>query len=169
MRERELTTLYVNFEHVMDFDAVRLWSAGGPGPGMAALGQRLRAVWERRGCGATPQRSRLERACTEGAGRPSFVFTCGLRQPASAHPPGAPPSSPSPRAVCPQALAANIQEAYYRLEPFLHAAVRNFVREHLDTYAEKDDGSDKQFWLSFYNLQVQRRAARLLGAAGAGG
>ena len=29
------------------------------------------------------------------------------------------------------------------------------MREHLDTYAEKDDGSEKEFWISFYNLAVR--------------
>ena len=33
--------------------------------------------------------------------------------------------------------------------------MRNFVREHLDTYAEKDDGSEKEFWVSFFNLAVR--------------
>ncbi len=42
-----------------------------------------------------------------------------------------------------QSLAQNIAEAYYRLEPFLRAAVRTFVRQHLDTFAENEDGSDK--------------------------
>lgn len=43
-----------------------------------------------------------------------------------------------------QSLAQNVAEAYYRLEPFLRAAVRSFVRQHLDTFAENEDGSDKQ-------------------------
>jgi DNA replicative helicase MCM subunit Mcm2 (Cdc46/Mcm family) len=65
------------------------------------------------------------------------------------------PTTPPHHAIRPpppQSLAANITEAYYRLEPFLRAAVRSFVREHLDTFAENEDGSDKQFWLSFYGL-----------------
>lgn len=62
--------------------------------------------------------------------------------------------SPPPLPCCPlpQSLAQNIAEAYYRLEPFLRAAVRGFVRQHLDTFAENEDGSDKQFWISFYGL-----------------
>lgn len=46
----------------------------------------------------------------------------------------------------------DIVGAYYRMEPFLRIAVRNFVREHLDTYVERDDGAEKEFWLSFFNL-----------------
>ncbi len=49
--------------------------------------------------------------------------------------------APAPLAAAPsQALAQNISEAFYRLEPFLRAAVRSFVRQHLDTYAENEDG-----------------------------
>lgn len=65
-----------------------------------------------------------------------------------------------------QSLAGNVIEAYYRLEPFLRSSVRNFVRQHLDTYAEKDDGSDKEFWISFYNLPV--RLCVWLGGEGEG-
>ncbi|KAL4448853.1 hypothetical protein ABPG77_007570 [Micractinium sp. CCAP 211/92] len=60
-----------------------------------------------------------------------------------------------------QALAQNISEAFYRLEPFLRAAVRSFVRQHLDTYAENEDGSDKHFWLSFYGLPDNERLRAL--------
>ncbi|EFN51204.1 hypothetical protein CHLNCDRAFT_28165, partial [Chlorella variabilis] len=63
-----------------------------------------------------------------------------------------------------QSLAANIAEAYYRLEPFLHAAVRAFVRQHLDTFAENEDGSDKQFWISFYGLLETDRLRSLRSA-----
>lgn len=45
-----------------------------------------------------------------------------------------------PRPCLSQALAQNISEAFYRLEPFMRAAVRSFVRQHLDTYAENEDG-----------------------------
>ena len=62
--------------------------------------------------------------------------------------PGAPPT-PLP---APQSLATTVSEAFYRLEPYLRGAVRDFVRQHLDTYAEKDDGSDREFWVSFHNL-----------------
>lgn len=54
--------------------------------------------------------------------------------------------------ACLQSLAQNVAEAYYRLEPFLRAAVRSFVRQHLDTFAENEDGTDKHFWISFYGL-----------------
>lgn len=50
-------------------------------------------------------------------------------------------------------LAAAIADATYRLEPFLRISVRDFVRDHLDVYAEREDGSDKEFWVSFYNLE----------------
>lgn len=56
-----------------------------------------------------------------------------------------------------QSLAQNLAEAYYRLEPFLRAAVRTFVRQHLDTFAENEDGSDKH---------VRRGGAAGGGAAG---
>lgn len=50
----------------------------------------------------------------------------------------------------------DVVEAYYRLEPFLRSAVHEFVREHLDTYAETDEGGHpKEFWCSFYNLEVR--------------
>lgn len=55
-----------------------------------------------------------------------------------------------------QTLAVNVAEAYYRLEPFLKTALAAFVRQHLDTYAEQEDGSPKEFWVSFYNLEVRR-------------
>lgn len=60
-----------------------------------------------------------------------------------------------------QSLCENIAEAYYRLEPFLRSAVRSFVRQHLDTYAENEDGSDKPFWLSFYGLPNSDRLRSL--------
>ncbi|KAI3430537.1 hypothetical protein D9Q98_005130 [Chlorella vulgaris] len=60
-----------------------------------------------------------------------------------------------------QSLAANIVEAYYRLEPFLRAAVASFVRQHLDTFAENEDGSDKQFWISIYGMQEMDRLRSL--------
>lgn len=50
----------------------------------------------------------------------------------------------------------DVVEAYYRLEPYLREAVRDFVREHLDTYAETEDGGAKEFWVSFYNLEVSK-------------
>lgn len=63
-----------------------------------------------------------------------------------------------------QSLAANVVEAYYRLEPFLRAAVASFVRQHLDTFAENEDGSDKQFWLSCYGLPHTDRLRALRSA-----
>lgn len=47
------------------------------------------------------------------------------------------------------------------MEPYLRSAIREFVREHLDTYAERDDGSDKEFWASFYNLPHNDRLRSL--------
>ncbi|KAL4525564.1 hypothetical protein Ndes2437B_g04009 [Nannochloris sp. 'desiccata'] len=60
-----------------------------------------------------------------------------------------------------QSLAADIIDAYYRMEPYLRAAVRDFVREHLDTYAEREDGGDKEFWVSFFNLEHNDRLRSL--------
>ena len=124
MKERELKCLYVNYEHVFEYDQVRRWGRGG-------------------GCGA--------------GWSPVCRCTClpfRLPRPPRPHHPPAPCNNQSalPLPPAPQSLAANITEAYYRLEPFLRAAVRSFVREHLDTFAENEDGSDKQFWLSFYGL-----------------
>eukprot|EP00887_Chlorella_sp_A99_P007318 scaffold2.g7318.t1 len=45
-----------------------------------------------------------------------------------------------------EALASTVAEAYYRLEPFLRSALRDFVRTHLDTYVELDSGGEKEFW-----------------------
>ena len=48
------------------------------------------------------------------------------------------------------------------MEPYLRSAIRDFVREHLDTYAERgDDGGDKEFWISFYNLDHNDRLRSL--------
>lgn len=71
-----------------------------------------------------------------------------------------PPPAPLPPPPA-QSLAANIVEAYYRLEPFLRAAVASFVRQHLDTFAENEDGSDKQFWISIYGMQEMDRLRSL--------
>lgn len=60
-----------------------------------------------------------------------------------------------------QALASDIAEAYYRMEPYLRSAVRDFVRQHLDTYAEREDGGDREFWISFYNLEHNDRLRAL--------
>lgn len=38
------------------------------------------------------------------------------------------------------------------MEPYLRSAVKEFVREHLGGFADKEDGSEKEFWISFYNL-----------------
>ncbi|RMZ55529.1 hypothetical protein APUTEX25_000112 [Auxenochlorella protothecoides] len=60
-----------------------------------------------------------------------------------------------------QTLAVNVAEAYYRLEPFLKTALAAFVRQHLDIYAEQEDGSPKEFWVSFYNLEQGDRLREL--------
>ena len=93
----------------------------------------------------------LHPCCHAGWGSPHAQSRCPAPRPARL-----------PR--CPQSLAANIAEAYYRLEPFLHAAVRAFVRQHLDTFAENEDGSDKQFWISFYGLLETDRLRSLRSA-----
>jgi len=49
-------------------------------------------------------------------------------------------------------LAADISDAYYRMEPYLRSATKEFVREHLGSFADKEDGTEREFWLSFYNL-----------------
>ena len=51
-----------------------------------------------------------------------------------------------------QNLAADISDAYYRMEPYLRSATKEFVREHLGTFADKEDGTEREFWVSFYNL-----------------
>jgi DNA replication licensing factor MCM6 len=61
-------------------------------------------------------------------------------------------------------LAAAIADATYRLEPFLRSAVRDFVRDHLDIYVERDDGSEKEFWVSFYNLEENQPLRHLKSA-----
>ena len=53
-----------------------------------------------------------------------------------------------------QALATDVVEAFYCLEPYLKSAVYAFVKCHLDLYADNEDGTQKEFWLSFYNLEV---------------
>lgn len=35
------------------------------------------------------------------------------------------------------------------------------MREHLDTYAERDDGGNKEFWVSFYNLDHNEKLRSL--------
>ena len=49
-------------------------------------------------------------------------------------------------------MAADISDAYYRMEPYLRSATKEFVREHLGSFADKEDGTEREFWLSFYNL-----------------
>ena len=54
---------------------------------------------------------------------------------------------------CNANLTADISDAFYRMEPYLRAAVKEFVRERLGgAFANKEDGSEKEFWISFYNL-----------------
>jgi DNA replication licensing factor MCM6 len=111
MRERELNTLYVNFDHLMEYDQVRQ------------------------------------------------AFIRAAAGPAAATPPLQLSHAPAPSR--PQSLAADIVDAYYRMDEFLRKACREFVREHLDTYAERDDGGDKEFWVSFYNLEHSDRLRSL--------
>ena len=63
-----------------------------------------------------------------------------------------------------QSLAQNIAEAYYRLEPFLRAAVRTFVRQHLDTFAENEDGTDKQVGVALDGTGRREGARGMCGA-----
>ena len=50
-------------------------------------------------------------------------------------------------------LAADISDAYYRMEPYLRSALKEFVRQHLgSSYSTKEDGAEREFWISFYNL-----------------
>ncbi|KAK2078066.1 hypothetical protein QBZ16_003934 [Prototheca wickerhamii] len=56
-----------------------------------------------------------------------------------------------------QALATDVVEAFYCLEPYLKSAVYAFVKRHLDLYADNEDGTQKEFWLSFYNLEHSDR------------
>lgn len=111
MRERELNTLYVNFEHLLDYDQV------------SSLPLPLHCCW------------------------PTH-FPCS-----------APLHHPRPHPV--QSLSSDIVDAFYRMEPYLRRAVSDFVREHLDTYAERDDGTQKEFWVSFFNLEQSDRLRSL--------
>ncbi|KDD74713.1 MCM2/3/5 mini chromosome maintenance complex protein, partial [Helicosporidium sp. ATCC 50920] len=61
-------------------------------------------------------------------------------------------------------LAQNIEEAYYVLEPFLRQAVYLLVRERLGAYADKDDGTPREFWVSFNNLEHNDRLRELRSA-----
>ena len=128
MRERELSTLYVNFEHLAEWDMVR---HACPPPAPAG----------RAGC---------RTAVASTGARGLALRTHGRALPCSAPPP---PTCPSVHERA-QDLATNIVEALYPLEPFLRSGVREFVRSHLDTYAEREDGADKEFWVSFYNLEA---------------
>ena len=107
MKERELNTLYIDFEHLVEYDDVS---------------------W----CDLPPKSFKSQVF--------SQIFVFFYRK---------------------QDLAKDIIDAYYRMEPFLRSAVRDFVREHLDTYAERDDGGDKEFWVSFYNLDNNERLRSL--------
>lgn len=69
-------------------------------------------------------------------------------------PPKAEPHLPS-TCLAPQSLASNVVEAFYRLEPFLKAAVYEFVLGHLPEYTQDENGVPKEFWVSFYNLEVR--------------
>lgn len=113
MKERELNTLYVDFQHLLDSDQVR------------HFGNNLET-------------------CLLKIPFKHFLLTL---QP--------------PVLLCSQNLANDIIDAYYRMEPYLRTAVRDFVRDHLDTYAEEEDGKSKEFWVSFYNLGHQERLRSL--------
>ena len=47
------------------------------------------------------------------------------------------------------------------MESYLRSAVREFVRDHLRSFADKEDGSEKEFWLSFYNLSHNEKLRSL--------
>lgn len=142
MKERELKCLYINYEHVEEYDQV---PAAGTAPPFCD--QSCRALALERCCLAA---SMLQDANRWRRSAP----VCPLLTSAS----------PPVHACRAQSLAANVVEAYYRLEPFLRAAVASFVRQHLDTFAENEDGSDKQFWLSFYGLPQTDRLRALRSA-----
>ena len=178
MKERELSTLYVNFDHLVEYDEVRRWvwcytsrflECLWIGRGVRALGCCSKRKRQRRGqisqlipvscllllleAYMNSSRSSIFTQCfgtkTEVAAgfAQAFVPRCCSSECCSrdtAHFLG------SCSAL--QELAMDIVGAYYRMEPFLQVAIRNFVREHLDTYAERDDGAEKEFWLSLHNL-----------------
>jgi hypothetical protein len=113
MKERELKTLYVNFEHLVEFNQVRYRAYGG----CRTIPTSAKCIWLRK----------------------SLPFDV------------APPTH-TPML---QELSMEVVEAFYRLEPYLREAVRDFVRAHLDSYAETDEGEPKEFWVSFYNMEVR--------------
>lgn len=152
MRERELKCLYVNFEHVAEFDQVgggRAGAGGGRADVAAAAGTaclRLRCCGLECIAGDSSWQNKPCLPCCNAAGRAGHL-ACGTPSKLVPFYLGAsqllPLMPPVPLPVL-QSLAQNIAEAYYRLEQFLRAAVRTFVRQHLDTFAENEDGTDKQ-------------------------
>lgn len=60
--------------------------------------------------------------------------------------------------VLANAIAAN----YYRFEPFLRAALANFVATHLPSYARISNSSQgREFWISIYGLGIVHRLREL--------
>ena len=49
-----------------------------------------------------------------------------------------------------------MQEHHYRLDPCLKKALQNCVQRHLPDYVT-EEGSDKEFWVSFYNMPLVER------------
>ena len=156
MKERELKCLYVNFEHVAEFDQVGgggpVAAAAGSGGGRAAVAVRPRAPALAAALCAPPLPCQVPHACLRRCCRPAprrARAAARRRSPPHQHAVARGSMAADRRArscvpcPLPQSLAQNIAEAYYRLEPFLRAAVRSFVRQHLDTFAENEDGSDK--------------------------
>ena len=51
-----------------------------------------------------------------------------------------------------QGLAHTIQENFYRVEPGLKQAVQNFVQLYDPAYCKEEDGTDKEFFIRFFNV-----------------
>ena len=160
MKERELKCLYVNYEHLAEYDMVRGRRRAG---GRAAISLSLQphsTIF------CSQRQHQVSQSSITWPDCPPPCSHSLPRAPSPALHAHRPPSTipPPPRPRPPQSLSANISEAYYRLEPFLRTAVRAFVRHHLDAFAENEDGSDKQFWISFYNLPDNDRLRALRSA-----
>jgi len=50
------------------------------------------------------------------------------------------------------AIASIIAEHFYRLEPSLRKSLQNFVREVDPAFVQEDEGIEREFYLSFYNM-----------------
>lgn len=63
-----------------------------------------------------------------------------------------------------ESLCANVLEAHYRLEPLLRRAAWQFAARHLGEYASAEDGSARDFWVAFVNVEHEERLRELRSA-----